>query len=77
MEIWAHLDIKGTGLLPYSVLFHQLPNFIKAFKLYKRYLEFVVTPKADIFSLKIELFRQLQLPVRTVNILDGEGNKWT
>lgn len=52
-------------------------NFVKIFRMYKRYLSFIIATKAEIFKLKFGLFRELCIPIRTVNIIDSDGNKHT
>lgn len=63
--------MKGIGILPYNVLFHNIPHFIKAFNLYDKYLTYVISSKSQLFDIKIQLFRELRLPVRTVNVVDA------
>ena len=73
--MWEQLDPKGTGLLPYSLALHHLHHFLKCFNNHHRYLAFLTSAKSQLYQRKLELFKELQLPIRTVMIDEKEGNK--
>jgi hypothetical protein len=68
LDLWCKIDPKGTGMVPYHTFFNYLLHFLKAFRLYQLYLEFIIAPRSKLYGLKMTLFKQLCLPVRTARI---------